>query len=114
MVNFPGNIGKYGSPEEITLNEHREVFAWFSNHRVTWKNNPNFCTKDGTGSNRDIVEGTAYVIDRNHPNYGSLLNYTNNSLDDTSVGTPIDFENGWVQTVAENPNEEMVYHSSKK
>lgn len=113
MVNSPNNIGKYGSPEEITLKEHREVFAWFSNHIVTWKNNPNFCTTDGTGSNRDIVEGTAYVIDTNHPHYGSLLNYTNNSLDDTSVGTPIDFENGWVQTVAENPNEEMVYHSSK-
>ncbi len=121
-VNSPGNIGVYGTPDPITLREHEEVYAWFTNHIVTWKKNPSYVSEEGDGTDRSIVQQTAFVINKNYSEagYGSLIegaNYTFNNnngvLGDYYVGTTnISFSNGWVQTVAQNPNEEPIYYSS--
>ena len=51
--NWPGGFAKYGRPNDITLKEHFEVLAWFSNHRVTWTNSP--CLISSDGSSRTLI-----------------------------------------------------------
>ena len=124
-VNKP-TIGIYGSPDEITLKEHQEVYAWFSNHRVVWTHNPSYWI-DGQDS-RETIDGYARVIstDYERAGYGSLINTTVNAgelmsnydfnngngvLGDYHIGTDLKFTAGWVQTVAENPTVESIYSS---
>lgn len=121
-VNSPGNIGVYGTPDPITKREHEEVYNWFTNHIVTWKKNPSYVSEIGVGTDRSIVQQTAFVINKNYSEagYGSLIeganftfNNNNGVLGDYNVGTTnISFSNGWVQTVAQNPNKEPIYYSS--
>lgn len=119
QVNNSG-IGIYGSPEEITLREHQEVYAWFSNHIVTWTNNPTYW-HEGSNS-RSTIDGYARVINNNlsQAGYGSLIqtpylefNESNKVLRDYKMGTDLSFTDGWVQTVAENDQSEPVYYSFK-
>lgn len=95
----------YGKPKNITQHEHDEVYAWFTNHKVTWVTTPTEYT--GT-STRDVVNGTAYVINSSYPNYGSLKDYSSNVLGDYTIGEYVHFHNGWIQHVAENKNPEIV------
>lgn len=104
----------FGKPANITQNEHDEVYAWFSNHKVNWKNdltNSNVnavesrLTTDGPDNGKQIL---AHVIDSNNPNYGTLVNYDNPIYDDYVDINEIHFFNGWIQHVAYDPKYDEV------
>lgn len=104
----------YGEhPADIKDIEHDEVYAWFSNHRVTWAQNP--VSYNGTNTTRVAVGNVAEVIysDENSDAwkaYGSLRDYASvNPLGEYTIGTTPNFNHGWVQHVAHNEEEEVVY-----
>ena len=95
----------YGRPADITQHEHEEVYAWFTNHRVDWKNTPTNSYIDAEHSRETNDGGTnivAHVINSENPDYGSLKDYpTINPLTDPYVDdNSIHFYNGWIQQVA--------------
>lgn len=96
---------KYGTVPNITELEHKEVFAWFSSHKVEWENTPvNYDgyhpTRQLKGANgvygiAKVIEGSPYLA-----HYGSLKDYSINQLGDARVGSAVYFNYSWVQYVA--------------
>lgn len=112
---------EYGLAKNITDAEHREVFAWFSSHKVEWANTPTYVT--GLTSTRQIkggngVYGTAKLItDSPYINqYGSLTHYNINQLGDATVGSAVHFNYAWIQLVAldEECNDEINEDKSQR
>ena len=53
---LPNNVRIYeylGQPEIISEREHKEVYAWFSHHKVNWLNTPTYYGKDQTNITRN-------------------------------------------------------------
>lgn len=53
---LPNNVRIYeylGQPEIISEREHKEVYAWFSHHKVNWSNTPTYYGKDQTNITRN-------------------------------------------------------------
>lgn len=114
---------KYGTVPNITEREHKEVFAWFSSHKVEWENTP--VNYDGYHPTRQLkgangVYGIAKVIEDSPylAHYGSLKDYSINQLGDARIGSAVYFNYSWVQYVAseadtdygfgfENPKDEV-------
>lgn len=99
-------------PNDITEKEHKEVFAWFTNHKVEWAYTPtNYATNTSRASklNGTIYENKviATEISTNYTGagYGSLLDVANYQTIN-HVGSyytedvNIHFFNGWLQNVA--------------
>lgn len=109
----PGDYVKttslYSKPDDITENEKIEVYAWFSNHTVTWVTTPTYY--NGTPTNQTTnniakVNSTDYAA----AGYGTLLNHSaENTFGDYTINSVIHFHNGWVQHVNANYNVETVY-----
>lgn len=97
----------YGRPADITQREHDEVYAWFSNHRVTWTNSPTWFKMDGKRTTQ-TSDGFARVIDKSYPGYGSLKDNSINVLGDYKLGVQLGFFNGWVQHVANDLKQDEV------
>lgn len=96
----------YGKAPMITEREHNEVYAWFSNHRVSWITPMTYYQGHPTNQTSDNI---AHVIDTSHPNYGSLTTAAyNNPLDDYEINAFLDFHHAWVQHVASNKNVERI------
>lgn len=110
-------------PDPITEREHKEVYAWFSSHRVTWEHTPSYSQEPRTnqivgnvakyvGSNKialidrngkwDYGSANSTVLASNQ--LGSLKNYASNhaEADCSDISTDITFHNGWIQRVASN------------
>lgn len=113
----------YGEhPKDIQTREHNEVYAWFSNHRVTWEENPKAYSTNNT-TTRISIDDLARVIGTNtiqgylDAGYGSLVsvnaNYTFNNangvLGEYKIGPAPIFNHGWVQLVAQNEANEYAY-----
>lgn len=97
----------YGRPADITQKEHDEVYAWFSNHKVTWTNTPTYFKNDGNRTNQ-TSDNIAHVIDSSYPNYGSLKDHSINVLGDYVMESNLGFFNGWIQHVANDPTKDEV------
>lgn len=103
----------YTPPANITQKEHDEVFAWFSNHRVTWEKTPAYFDDSknyDVAKTRNIVGGIARVIssDYSRVGYGSLVNHTSNPLGDYTIDDNIGFSNAWIQHVNSNMSQQTV------
>lgn len=121
-TNMPGNIrlGDYlGKPNNITENEHKDVYAWFSNHKVNWKNTP--CNSDNESSKETNGPSIAYLRQGESgytlKEYVSLNYYTPESTlgDYAFHGIETPFVNAWIQNVAKEDKskgmEQMKFHS---
>lgn len=100
----------YGKPNDIYLDEHNEVAAWFRNHRLTWKDNPTLFEGDPT---KEVVCDMAYVIDASNPGYGSLATASyGNTLGDYSIQSNLlNFNNAWIQKVSQRREASVVYRT---
>lgn len=100
----------YGKPNDIYLDEHNEVAAWFKNHRLTWKDNPTLFGGDPT---KGVVCDMAYVIDASNPGYGSLATASHgNTLGDYSIQSNLlNFNNAWIQKVSQRREASVVYRT---
>ncbi len=94
----------YGKPADITQEEHDEVWAWFTNHRVKWQNDYANCG-DGsgfTGSTKQF-DGIAYTRSGEEGytmlDMGSLVSKSPTKIGNCSVDNAI-FFNGWIQQIA--------------
>ena len=100
----------FGKAAEISLREHEEVLAWFTNHIVYWNNTPTYYTGEPTTEAR---ANTAFVrnSDYSAAGYGSLTTPEyGNPLGDYLMNAQIDFSHAWIQHVAANFNEEDVIY----
>ena len=114
-------------PVSITKEEHDEVYAWFSCHKVDWENNPSIVTDDGSRNFKDDEAVARYVtgnkvtlFNRNggsdysevaaETQLGSLKNHPINCAQaDRNIGNVLEYNNGWIQTVATNVREDSNY-----
>lgn len=102
----------YGTVQNITESEHKEVYEWFTNHKVEWENTP--VNYEGTAT-RQIVGGNGvYGVAKalkpeNYERYGSLRNYNINQLGDATVGAAIHFNYAWIQRVASDADKDFGY-----
>lgn len=109
----------YGRPADITKEEHDEVFAWFSNHRVDWKHTPTNSNIDAVHSRETKDGGTniiATIIDSSNPNYGSLTDYPtiNPLIGNYTDNNSLNYYNGWIQTVAHDLSYDETGEDGKK
>lgn len=108
----------YGKPSDITPEEHDEVFAWFTNHRVNWQNDYANCG-DGnnfTGSTKQF-DGTAYTRSGEEGytmlDMGSLVTKSPTKVGNCSVDNAI-FFNGWIQQIAYDATYDEVADNGSK
>ena len=108
----------YGQPDFISAEEQAEVFAWFSNHKVTWEFPEKNFNMSMTGNTRQTLDGgyARDITNTNHPypTYASSCtnggdegtkcslydNRYSNPMGDYKVVENIQFTNGWIQNVA--------------
>lgn len=108
----------YGKPADITQREHDEVYNWFTNHRVYWKNDYANCG-DGnyfTGSTKQF-DGKAYTRSGEEGykmlDMGSLVTNSPNKIGTCSVDSTL-FFNGWIQYVnSDYTYDEIALNGSK-
>lgn len=131
----------YTPPSHIKKNEHEDVFAWFSTHKVDWKDNPSYYGKetDSNGNvlntrktNSDIVsldfgwyqqhvssEITSIEhikkLDENHyRGYRTITKYSADKCGNyvTNASQDLNFHNGWIQCVAHDETKEVGQKST--
>ena len=119
----------YTPPAHIKQNEHEDVFAWFSTHKVDWTNNPSyygeFTDSQGNVLNTRQTSSDTVALDfswyQKHvdPNitsidqikqlsadkyrgYTSITKYNSNPCGAyvVNASNDLDFHNGWIQCVA--------------
>lgn len=100
----------FGKPADITAREHSEVYAWFKYHKVEWTNTPTWFQGSSTRQTADNIaydqtDGTRQ--DRLDKGYGSLLDY-DNPLGDYDIANQMPIFNGWIQHVANDPDQDEV------
>lgn len=111
-------IELYGKPSDITQEEHDEVFAWFTNHRVNWTNNYANCG-DGntfTGSTKQcdkIAYSRKDEADFIMLDMGSLVTKSAAKIGDCAIGTTT-FFNGWIQYVNSDFSDDEVAENGTK
>lgn len=103
-------------PEIISEREHTEVYNWFSNHKVYWKNTPTDCDDpnsrvctDADGTVLDGV-GIAYEIESNF-DYGTL---SSDYYGDQPIKTEFIVNWAWVQYVANDAKRDEVYYDTNQ
>lgn len=124
----------YAPPSHIKKNEHEDVFAWFSTHKVEWSDNPayygQFTDNSGnvlntrkTSSNVAKLDFSWYqkhvdeniksinqikTLDNDYRGYNTITKYPTNHCEDYTVNASkdLDFHNGWVQHIANDPTME--------
>lgn len=103
-------------PEIISKREHTEVYNWFSNHKVYWKNTPTDCDDpnsrvctDADGTVLDGV-GIAYEIESNF-DYGTL---SSDYYGDQPIKTEFIVNWAWVQYVANDAKRDEVYYDTNQ
>lgn len=94
----------FGRPDNITQKEHDEVYAWFTNHKVKWANTPTMFNGERT-TQTENNNPVAYLVENPvWPANCSLLKAEyGNVIGDYTFGE-VGFFNGWVQHVANDPN----------
>ncbi len=125
----------YTPPAHIKKNEHEDVFAWFSTHKVEWSNNPayygQFTDKSGnvlntrnTSSNVAELDFSWYqkhvdqniesidqikTLENDYRGYNTITKYQTNPCGNYTVDASkdLDFHNGWVQHIANDPTTEI-------
>lgn len=125
----------YAPPSHIKKNEHEDVFAWFSTHKVNWAENPSYYGRytDSNGNvlntrktNSPIVEldfgwyqqhvsseitSIEHIkkLDENHyRGYRTITKYSADKCGNyvTNASQDLNFHNGWIQCVAHDETKE--------
>lgn len=111
---LPGNLLPYqvfGSVPNITEREHREVFQWFSNHKVNWAITPTWLSNPAQRTTQTVGDRYAYYNGNSYAGYSgdeyedgcSLLKYPENKcLEEYTIDNLLGFPHAWVQHVANN------------
>lgn len=131
----------YAPPSHIKLNEHEDVFAWFSTHKVDWKDNPSYYGKE-TDSNGNVLntrKTNSDIVSLDFGWYQQHVDKDINSIPDiqkltneyrgyrtitkpeygnecgeykTNASQDLDFHNGWIQCVAHDETPEVGQKST--